>query len=225
MDPFAPKAQPFLRVLFTAYLRIFHRLSAEFVPGLPQSPPFLAITSHFSILDFLAITAVDPYRPAMTTVVKSSLFRSPLAKHVVRAWNCAPAERQGRDFVAARHCIRTLRAGQGLCIAAEGRRSRSGRLGPMHPGATRLVMWAAARGIPVFPIAVNGTFEALPPGGRLPRLHKIHVVFGEPIEFPVESGDGRGRKRRLQVAAIMQAAITRHLPPDRRPRGLGSVQV
>lgn len=221
MDPFAPKAQPFLRVLFTAYLRIFHRLSAEFVPGLPQSPPFLAITSHFSILDFLAITAVDPYRPAMTTVVKSSLFRSPLAKHVVRAWNCAPAERQGRDYVAARHCIRTLRAGRGLCIAAEGRRSRRGRLGAMHSGAVRLVMWAAARDIPVFPITADSTFDALPPGSRLPRPHKVQVVFGKPIEFPVGSGDGTDREWRLQVAASMQAAIARHLSPNRRPKGLG----
>lgn len=95
----------------------------------------------------------------------------------------------------------------------------------MQPGATHFVMWAVTRGIPVFPIAVNGTFEALPPGSRLPRPHKIHVVFGEPIEFPERISEGRDDEYKLQVAAIMQAAIARHLPPHRRPAELETANI
>jgi 1-acyl-sn-glycerol-3-phosphate acyltransferase len=37
--------------------------------------------------------------------------------------------------------------------------------------------------VPVIPCAMVGTFEIQPPGRRLPRIGRVTIRFGEPLEF------------------------------------------
>ena len=67
----------------------------------------------------------------------------------------------------------------------EGTRSRDGRLGKLRSGAAVL---AQQHGIPIVPIFVKGTHEAMPPGRNWPkrrrflaRRHRVEVHFGQPI--------------------------------------------
>jgi 1-acyl-sn-glycerol-3-phosphate acyltransferase len=67
----------------------------------------------------------------------------------------------------------------------EGTRSRDGRLGKLRSGAAVI---AQQHGIPIVPIFVKGTHDAMPPGRNWPKRrrflaprHRVEVHFGPPI--------------------------------------------
>jgi 1-acyl-sn-glycerol-3-phosphate acyltransferase len=69
----------------------------------------------------------------------------------------------------------------------EGTRSRDGRIGRVRSGAAVI---AARHGVPIVPIYVSGTYDAMPPGQNWPRLrrsgllrrrHRAEVRFGAAI--------------------------------------------
>jgi 1-acyl-sn-glycerol-3-phosphate acyltransferase len=78
-------------------------------------------------------------------------------------------------------CRRWLARGVSIMMFPEGTRSRTGALLPFKPGPFRLAISAK---VPVVPIVLDGTLEALPPGLVLPqkRIVRIRVVVGAPIE-------------------------------------------
>lgn len=84
------------------------------------------------------------------------------------------------------HLDRLIADGGSLLIYAEGTRSHDGRVGRLRSGASLL---AAEHDLPIVPIYVSGTGEAMPRGrhwmvfksGRPGPRHAIEVRFGEPI--------------------------------------------
>ena len=42
---------------------------------------------------------------------------------------------------------------------------------------------ALEAGVPIVPVAMVGTFEVQPTGKVLPRIKRVKVVFGEPMDF------------------------------------------
>jgi 1-acyl-sn-glycerol-3-phosphate acyltransferase len=115
--------------------------------------------------------------------------------------------RDGQDTAALRALLSALRRGRVVGMAAEGRRSRSGRLGEVHPVLARLAVRA---GVPVVPVGIGGSFEALPPGAWLPRRRPIRIRVGAPLRFDREtSGEVAAGRIREAIAAL--------LPPEQRP--------
>lgn len=212
----SPAAERVLRSLFAVYLRLWHGFEVHYGPSVPHRGPFLALSSHFSLLDPVALIVADPDPPRTTLVVSAHMMQVPLVSQVLKVWGAVPVARDGRDIVALRLIRRVLGAGRGICIAAQGTRSRTGRLGPMHPALMRLAAGVARDGIPVVPIAVVGSYESLPPGAHFPRRHKIQVIADGPVDLvseeSVRRGDGLAR-----VAEIVQDGLSRLLPPERRP--------
>lgn len=47
---------------------------------------------------------------------------------------------------------------------------------------------AIQAGVPVVPCAMIGTFEAQPTGRRLPRIRRITIRFGAPLDFSRYAG-------------------------------------
>jgi 1-acyl-sn-glycerol-3-phosphate acyltransferase len=93
----------------------------------------------------------------------------------------------GMDKGSADHLHRLLDKRWNLLLYPEGTRSRDGSRGKLHSGAAVL---AAAHDVPILPIYVSGTREAMPPGrswprrlraGRPFRRQPICVRFGPPI--------------------------------------------
>src|SRR5262249_37922860 len=62
----------------------------------------------------------------------------------------------------------------------EGGRSRDGQMKPFKPGVGMLVAGTPAA---VGPCYLDGTFEAFPPGARLPRWSKVRLRLGAPRRF------------------------------------------
>ena len=76
--------------------------------------------------------------------------------------------------------IKYLKEGNSLIIYPEGTRTRTGE---MKEGKWGIVKLLFATGVPILPVALTGTFELLPPGGKLKIEKKIKINIGKPLYF------------------------------------------
>src|SRR5919201_5688526 len=148
---------------------------------------------------------LDPF-PNTATVVKASMFKVPVVSWFLRQWGAIPVERQGRDSTGVRTMLSHLRSGGVMAVAAEGRRTRSGRLEAINPVLARI---AAKADVPLVAVGIVGSFQALPPGAVLPRRRPITVRVGEPFRLPPGIGAQAAAER-------IQQEIARLLPPGQQ---------
>lgn len=87
-----------------------------------------------------------------------------------------------------------LRAGRTVVIYPEGTRSTDGTIAEFRSGAVRL---ARECGVPLVPVAVMGTADVLPKGGRFSPA-PMQVRIGEPID----ANDASAPQLREQVMAL-----------------------
>ena len=76
-----------------------------------------------------------------------------------------------------------LKAGRTVVIYPEGTRSTDGNIGEFRSGALRL---ARECGVPIVPVALTGTADVLPKGGRWSPA-PMQVRIGEPIDADTSS--------------------------------------
>ncbi len=99
--------------------------------------------------------------------------------------------------------LEVLGEGDAFGIYPEGTRSRDGRL---YRGRTGVAFLALTAAVPVVPVALAGTQDIQPVGARFPRLAKVSVTFGAPLDFTQRyAGVPHGRARRAVTDEIMDA--------------------
>jgi long-chain acyl-CoA synthetase len=108
-------------------------------------------------------------------------------------FNVLPFDREEHTLEGLGLCRAVLEDGKPLLIFPEGTRTVSGRLMPFKPGIGIL---AVELDYPVLPVYVEGTFESLPKGRRLPRPARVAVRFGPPLDF----SDLKSRRARTAEA-------------------------
>lgn len=167
-----------LKPLLSAWLR----LTVEGEEHVPDGPVLLAST-HASHADSVAI-ACAVTRPVYF-LGDLRLLRWPLLGPWLPKLGMIPVRRGEGDETALRAVAELLEADQAVVVYPEGSRSRDGRIYRPRSGTSRI---AAARGVLVVPIAVTGTYELWPSGGR-PRLTggRVGVRIGEPMEPPEDN--------------------------------------
>ena len=70
--------------------------------------------------------------------------------------------------------------GSNLLIYPEGTRARDGQLAPFKPALGYLSLHCR---VPILPVYLGGTFEALPVGSVMPKEKNLYVRIGQPIHF------------------------------------------
>jgi len=90
---------------------------------------------------------------------------------------------------------------RGRCLVwfAEGERSPTGSLQPFKPGVGVLLSHYP---VPVVPVFIRGTYEAMPRGTVLRGLEQITVTFGEP--FDPRGSDETSRPQEQIVEAVRE---------------------
>jgi 1-acyl-sn-glycerol-3-phosphate acyltransferase len=165
---------------------------------LPEGP-CVVVANHASYLDGVVMKALLPARFAF--VIKREMNDVPLAGLLLRRIGSEFVHR-GQGGKGARDALRVLRTaaqGRSLVFFPEGTFGDVPGLLRFHPGA---FVTAARAGLPVVPVVIRGTREALPPRGFLPSPATVTVEVLEVLP-PAEGADAAVRLRELARERIL----------------------
>ncbi|MGA5323877.1 lysophospholipid acyltransferase family protein [Streptomyces seoulensis] len=177
-------------VLLGPVLRLVFRPRIEGLDHVPESGAAIIAGNHLSFSDHFLMPAILKRR--ITFLAKAEYFTGPglkgrLTAFFFRSAGQIPVDRSGKEAgqAAVREGLKVLGRGELLGIYPEGTRSHDGRL---YKGKVGVAVMALKAGVPVVPCAMIGTFEAQPPGRKIPKLRPITIRFGEPLEFSRYAG-------------------------------------
>ena len=145
---------------------------------LDTSATYVMVANHLSLLDILVLFRLFRH---FKWVSKIENFKVPFIGWNMRLNRYIPLRRGDRDSVREmmEACETTLRAGSSIMMFPEGTRSKTGVLQPFKTGAFEL---ALRTDLPLLPIVITGTSDALPKRGFvLQGRHPITITVLDPI--------------------------------------------
>ncbi len=159
------------------------------VRGIDKARPgqaYIICANHLSAADIVLCAFLDlPFR----WVAKHSLYLVPLFGWQLWAMGHLVIRRGSRSSRRRflERARRTLDAGMGILMFAEGTRTRTGHMQPFKPGAFII---ARDTGYPILPVVIAGTYDAMPPEEILLR-NRIHCLFEvlDPVTVPAGATD------------------------------------
>jgi 1-acyl-sn-glycerol-3-phosphate acyltransferase len=172
----------FIAWLLRGLFRTFWGFRVEGADKVPAGGPLIVACNHVSYFDPPALGCALG-RP-ISYMAKQELFKIPVLNTIIRALGAYPVDRSRHTGAAIKRSLEVLQTGAAIGIFPEGTRNLDGTVKP-HLGVALL---AAKSGAAVVPAYVGGTAHA-------GRLHRITVVYGEPIRF-----DGSRKASREDLA-------------------------
>jgi long-chain acyl-CoA synthetase len=169
-------------------IRMAFHLRVEGVENLPPTGPCVIAANHVSFLDPAALDAALPWRSLAHIHWAGDrllLFSNPVSRFVSRAMCILPVDQRSPARVLT-SAIEVLKQRHTLVWFPEGWRSPTKTMLPFQPGIGRLLEETGASVVPTY---IDGTFESLPRGRRLPRLARMTVHFGPAIGAVALRGD------------------------------------
>jgi 1-acyl-sn-glycerol-3-phosphate acyltransferase len=146
-------------------------------------PPVLFVANHSSHLDApLILTSLpDEWRERTAVGAASDYFFDVWWRGIgtALAFNTFPVERAGSRRTSGL-ASQLLSDGWSVLVFPEGTRSRDGWMGEFRRGTARL---ALQERVPVLPIAIRGSYQAMPRGRSWPAPGRrpINLRFGRPL--------------------------------------------
>jgi 1-acyl-sn-glycerol-3-phosphate acyltransferase len=166
-----------MRPLVAGVPRLLWRVSLVGAENLPGQGGFILAPSHRSMMDIPFAAVLTPRR--IRFMGKASLFGIPVVGSVFRWLGGFPVARDGTDRKAVRYSVELLRAGEVLCVYAEGTRQNGPKIQPLQPGAAYLALRA---GVPIIPVGMAGTGEIMRvKRDPIPRFGRVALVIGAPL--------------------------------------------
>lgn len=147
----------------------------------PADRTYVYMSNHQSHLDIPMLYATLPSR-TIRMLAKKELFQIPLWGRGLRAAEFIEVDRgnHGKAVAAIEYAARLLRDGVSIYLAPEGTRSRDGTIGKLKKGGFHL---ALETGSPIVPVAIRGTIDILPRGGKvMQKGRRVDVTIGAPID-------------------------------------------
>lgn len=187
-------------------LRVFCRFKVYGLKNISdiKKPIIFAIATHSYFLDPYIVGIVIPrhFYP-VRFMTKSSFFKMPLVKHIVRAYGAFPIIRgQGLENTL-KPAIDFIKQGEPVGLFTEGKISASGELRPARPGAAAL---SILTNTPIVPVALKGTWQIRNLLKLLFLRKRISVSFGQPI-FPPDNANPLDKETLNQFTQIIEDKI------------------
>jgi 1-acyl-sn-glycerol-3-phosphate acyltransferase len=188
-----------LRVLLAPVLTLGFRLRMVGRGHLPDRGAAIVLANHASFLDPFLISARCG-RPVRWLVTRE-FYAKPQLRWILRWFGTIPVG-GGRSMVRSyRRIAEVLTRGGLVGIFPEGGISRDGEMKPFQDGAAVL---ACRFGVPVVPMHIHGTYEALSRYARWPRFVPVTIRVGVPLRVS-EAVASTGEIEALTAA--MRAAV------------------
>ncbi|MEV6104541.1 lysophospholipid acyltransferase family protein [Streptomyces sp. NPDC051940] len=172
-------------VLLGPLLRLAFRPRIEGLENIPEEGAAIVAGNHLSFSDHFLMPAI--LRRRITFLAKAEYFTGPgikgrLVAAFFRSAGQIPVDRTGRKAAQAAidEGLGVLRKDELLGIYPEGTRSHDGKL---YKGRVGVAAMAVRAQVKVIPCAMVGTFELQPPGRVIPRVGRVTIRFGEPLDF------------------------------------------
>lgn len=146
---------------------------------LPQNQPCIYIMNHQSNFDVPAVFMALPV--PICFVSKAELRKIPIFGHAMDALGMIFIDRSNpaRAIESIKNGAELIRGGVNVMAFPEGTRSPDGEVGRFKRGIFTLAMEAK---VPIVPMAIDGSWDVLPPGVVVPRSGEMRVRIGQPIE-------------------------------------------
>ncbi|WP_226351174.1 MULTISPECIES: 1-acyl-sn-glycerol-3-phosphate acyltransferase [unclassified Pseudonocardia] len=200
--------QLFIRYVLAPLVRLVWRPRVRGADRIPATGPVILAANHRAAVDTAFIPLVAPRKVAF--LGKAEYFtgrglRGRLMAAFLGALGYIPVDRaNARAGLAALAAGReVLERGGAFGIYPEGTRSLDGKL---HRGHTGVASLALSTGAVVVPVGLIGTERVQPIGRLFPRLARVEIRFGRPLEFSRYDGlEGAPAIRRAVTDEIMDA--------------------
>jgi len=176
--------------------KLLWRLGIDGRENVPVEGAFVLAPVHRSFIDF-GLTCQITHR-RMRYMGKDSLWKVPGLRWLISALGAYPVHRGGADREALRRTIEVLEGGEPVVIFPEGTRRFGPKVENLFEGAAYV---ATKMGVPIVPVGIGGSEQALPKGKKLPRPVKLTVVVGEPLTPPATDG-GRTSRRAVHELTL-----------------------
>lgn len=146
--------------------------------------PFILVSNHTSYLDIIVdgylcvpkrfhfIGQIDGWKGIMKWLIGAFYF----------ICGTIPLDRKNDESreKALKEAIKVLKKGDILVLYPEGRRSVNGKVQEGKFGTAKIFL---KTGVPIIPAGIKGTFELMPPNGKLKIKRAIKVNIGSPLSF------------------------------------------
>ncbi len=176
-----------LKALLGPILWVVFRPSREGLEHVPRRGGAVLACNHLSFCDSIFLPLV--LRRKVAYLAKAEYFERPgvlgrLQTRLLHSLGQVPLDRSGGSASSAALIAgqRVLASGRLLGIYPEGTRSPDGRL---YRGKTGVIRLALEARVPVIPVAMIGTDKVQPLGRLIPRIHRVAVRFGPPLDMTV----------------------------------------
>ncbi|MCL2850200.1 MAG: 1-acyl-sn-glycerol-3-phosphate acyltransferase [Micrococcales bacterium] len=173
------------RILVGPLLKVIYRPWIRGARHVPTHGAAILASNHQAVIDSFFLPLMLDRQ--LVFIGKQEYFtgggvKGRLVSGFMRGVGTIPVDRSGgrASEAALATGLRRLRDGGLFGIYPEGTRSPDGRL---YRGKTGVARLALESGAPVIPIAMVGTAAAQPIGQRIPKIMRIGVVVGEPLDF------------------------------------------
>ncbi len=189
-----------------ALLRISRvKVKVEGLENISTARSYVFVSNHLSYMDTPVFLANIPLQ--FRFLAKRGLFQIPfLGWHLKRAGHIPVPRGDARAAVKTMNTAAQIvrERGISLLIFPEGGRSRDGSLGDFKEGAAYIAIQA---GVPLVPVALNGTRQILPFGSGHIKKGNVTMRIGDPI--PTDQASPRDRVRltgelRHQILALRE---------------------
>ena len=168
---------PLLRVLFRPWVRG--------IENIPSTGAAILASNHLSFSDSIFLPLMS--RRPVVFLAKSEYFTGKGIKGALIRWFFKSTGQLSIDRSGGKASEASLNTGlsvlsQGfvLGIYPEGTRSPDGKL---YRGRTGIARMALESKVPVIPVAMIDTEKVQPIGKRLPRIRRVGIVVGQPLDF------------------------------------------
>ena len=181
-----------VRSLVAGFCRAFWRVRVDGAENVPRHEPFILAPVHRSNIDTPLVCALT--RRPLRYMGKDAMWKYRWSAWFFTSLGGFPVNRGIADREALRSCLEVLAGGEPLVMFPEGTR----RSGPIMESLFDGAAYVATRaGVPIVPVGIGGSEDAMPKGARMIRPVKVTMVVGRPLH-PEPPGAGRASRRAVR---------------------------